>query len=86
MMHIMAVLLIRAILMILAAVVAPLSLGAAAIEVEGNGQLPHWRPPGLSKSITPPLEREESQRAAFLKEAFAGDEALRREVESLLAH
>jgi serine/threonine protein kinase len=31
------------------------------------------------------LEREENQRAAFLKEACAGDEALRREVESLLA-
>ncbi len=37
MMHIMAVLHIRAILMILAAVVAPLSLGAAAIEVEEIG-------------------------------------------------
>ncbi len=32
------------------------------------------------------LEREESQRAAFLQEACAGDEALRREVESLLAY
>ena len=32
------------------------------------------------------LEREESQLASFLKEACAGDEALRREVESLLAH
>jgi serine/threonine protein kinase/tetratricopeptide (TPR) repeat protein len=32
------------------------------------------------------LEREEGQRAGFLKEACAGDEALRREVESLLAH
>jgi serine/threonine protein kinase len=31
-------------------------------------------------------EREGSQRAAFLKEACAGDDALRREVESLLAH
>jgi eukaryotic-like serine/threonine-protein kinase len=31
------------------------------------------------------LEREESQRAAFLQEACAGDEELRREVESLLA-
>ena len=31
------------------------------------------------------LEREESQRASFLKEACAGDEELRREVESLLA-
>ena len=31
------------------------------------------------------LKREPSQRAAFLKEACAGDEALRREVESLLA-
>ena len=31
------------------------------------------------------LEREDSQRAAFLKEACAGDEDLRREVESLLA-
>ena len=31
------------------------------------------------------LEREEGQRAAFLEEACAGDEALRREVESLLA-
>ena len=32
------------------------------------------------------LEREEGQRASFLKEACAGDEELRREVESLLAH
>ena len=31
------------------------------------------------------LEREESQRAAFLNEACADDEELRREVESLLA-
>ena len=30
-------------------------------------------------------EREGDQRAAFLKEACAGDDALRREVESLLA-
>src|SRR5437016_179932 len=30
-------------------------------------------------------EREESQRVAFLEEACAGDEALRREIESLLA-
>ena len=30
-------------------------------------------------------EREESQRVAFLNEACAGDEALRREIESLLA-
>jgi formylglycine-generating enzyme required for sulfatase activity len=32
------------------------------------------------------LEREPSQRAAFLKEACAGDEALRQEVESLLGY
>ena len=32
------------------------------------------------------LEREESGRAAFLEEACAGDEALRRQVESVLAH
>jgi len=32
------------------------------------------------------LEREASQRAAFLQEACAGDEELRREVESLLAY
>src|SRR5436309_14887852 len=32
------------------------------------------------------LEREASKRAAFLAEACAGDEALRREVESLLAY
>lgn len=31
-------------------------------------------------------EQEEGQRAAFLKEACAGDESLRQEVESLLAH
>jgi eukaryotic-like serine/threonine-protein kinase len=31
------------------------------------------------------LEREESQRAAYLREVCAGDDALRREVESLLA-
>ncbi|HEX2522618.1 MAG TPA: serine/threonine-protein kinase, partial [Terriglobia bacterium] len=32
------------------------------------------------------LQREASQRAAFLEKACAGDEELRREVESLLAH
>ena len=32
------------------------------------------------------LEREEGQRAAFLREACAGDDDLRREVESLLAY
>src|SRR5215831_11268520 len=32
------------------------------------------------------LEREESQRTAFLEKACAGDPSLRREVESLLAH
>jgi eukaryotic-like serine/threonine-protein kinase len=32
------------------------------------------------------LERKESQRAAYLHEVCAGDDALRREVESLLAH
>jgi len=32
------------------------------------------------------LQREVSQRAAFLEKACAGDEELRREVESLLAH
>jgi Tol biopolymer transport system component/tRNA A-37 threonylcarbamoyl transferase component Bud32 len=32
------------------------------------------------------LERDESQRAAFLQQACAGDEALRGEVDSLLAH
>jgi len=32
------------------------------------------------------LEREESQRSSFLKEACAGDEELRQEVESLLAY
>ena len=31
------------------------------------------------------LERAESERAAFLKEACTGDDALRQEVESLLA-
>ena len=31
------------------------------------------------------LEREESQRAAFLEEACEGDDTLRREVEDLLA-
>ena len=32
------------------------------------------------------LEREESRRAEFLDQACGGDEALRREVESLLAY
>lgn len=32
------------------------------------------------------LEREEDQRAAFLAAACAGDDSLRREVDSLLAH
>ena len=33
-----------------------------------------------------PMERELDQRVAFLDQACAGDEALRREVELLLAH
>ena len=32
------------------------------------------------------LEREPQERASFLREACAGNETLRREVESLLAH
>ena len=32
------------------------------------------------------LEHEESERAAFVKEACTGDEALRHQVESLLTH
>jgi serine/threonine-protein kinase len=32
------------------------------------------------------IERENSERSAFLAEACAGDEALRREVESLLGY
>jgi hypothetical protein len=32
------------------------------------------------------LQREANQRSAFLEQACAGDEELRREVESLLAH
>ena len=32
------------------------------------------------------LERDESQRAAFVREACAGDEALQREIESLLTY
>src|SRR5215472_5239562 len=32
------------------------------------------------------LERDESQRAAFVREACGGDEALHREVESMLAY
>ena len=35
---------------------------------------------------TASLEWEENQRAAFLRDACAGDEELRMEVESLLAH
>ena len=42
-----------------------------------------WREIGRLYHAT--LEREEGQRTAFLKEACAGDEDLRREVESLLA-
>ena len=85
MMHIMAVLHIRAILMILAAVVAPLSLGAAAIEVEEIGSF-HIGAAQIEQIYHSTLEREESQRSSFLKEACAGDEVLRWEVESLLAH
>ena len=43
-----------------------------------------WRQ--IEKLYHSTLEREESQRAAFLKEACGGDDELRREVESLLAH
>ena len=40
----------------------------------------------IEKIFHAALERPESQRAAFLEEACAGDGALREEVESLLAH
>ena len=40
----------------------------------------------IDKLLEAVLEQEESQRAAFLKEACGGDEALRQEVESLLEH
>ena len=44
----------------------------------------HWRQ--VEQIYHSTLEREESQRSSFLKAACAGDEVLRREVESLLAH
>ncbi len=40
----------------------------------------------IEKLYNSALKREPSQRLAFLQEACAGDEALRQEVESLLAH
>ena len=43
-----------------------------------------WRQ--VEKIYHAALEHEESGRAVFLKEACAGDEGLRREVESLLAY
>ena len=42
----------------------------------------HWQQ--IDEILEAALEREESQRAAFLEEACGGDEALRREVEHLL--
>ncbi len=39
----------------------------------------------IDKLLEAALEREESQRAAFLEEACVGDEALREKVEALLA-
>src|SRR5712691_11441006 len=39
----------------------------------------------IEKMYHAALEREESQRAAYLQEVCAGDDALRQEVESLLA-
>ncbi len=39
----------------------------------------------IDKLVETALEQEESQRAAFLEEACAGDETLRQEVETLLA-
>ena len=40
----------------------------------------------IDRLLDSALQREASQRPAFLEQACAGDEALRREVESLLAH
>ena len=39
----------------------------------------------IDKILEAALEREESERSAFLDEACAGDNSLRKEVESLLA-
>ena len=47
-------------------------------------QAERWRK--IEQVLKSALERDESQRAAFVKEACAGDERLRREVESLLAY
>ena len=44
----------------------------------------HWQE--IEKLYHSALERDPSQRQAFLRDACAGDEALRREVELLLAH
>ncbi len=38
----------------------------------------------IDKILEAALEQEESERSAFLDEACAGDESLRKEVESLL--
>ena len=47
-------------------------------------QAERWRK--IEQVLKSALERDESQRAAFVEEACAGDERLRREVESLLAY
>jgi serine/threonine-protein kinase len=47
-------------------------------------QAERWR--RIEQVLKSALERDESQRAAFVKEACAGDERLRQEVESLLAY
>ena len=47
-------------------------------------KIERWRQ--VEKIYHAALEQRESGRAAFLQQACGGDEALRREVESLLAH
>jgi non-specific serine/threonine protein kinase/serine/threonine-protein kinase len=47
-------------------------------------ELERWRQ--IEQLFHAALQREEAQRGAFLEDACAGDQALRREVESLLAH
>src|SRR5215472_4645587 len=47
-------------------------------------QAERWRK--IEELVRSALERDQSERPAFVKEACAGDEALRCDVESLLAH
>ena len=63
--------------------IKPVSGGSGAAQLQPSLTPERWRKIKEIFSLT--LEREASQRMAFLDEACAGDESLRSEVESLLA-